>query len=169
MSQSFKIQWVHNKTSTLYNGRCGGRRLILGNVGRKVHIMKETNVVHSIVTMKAILRLRLYENSKPANGGTLAFFCEEVEWLYGLLTQRKPGWMQRTGLYRQITLEFVDGGSRITLTTTTSVGQIWLPLLALANLIMQIENEYLPALKAMCEDAKLPAILTDEDVRFSGL
>jgi len=74
--------------------------------------------------MKAILRLRLYENSKPENGGTLALFCEEVDWMYGLLKQRKPGWMQRTGLYRHINLEFVDGGARITLTTTTSVEQI---------------------------------------------
>ena len=166
MSQSFKIQWVQRPATTLSNDRA--RNLILGNVGQKVHIMKKTNVIHAVVTIKVMLRLRLIQKSKPACGGTLAFYPEEVEWLFNVLKQRKPGWLQRQEKSRNIEVEFPYGGVRISLKTATNEANIWLPLAGMYNLIIKMEEDYLPLLKAICNDANLPAALTADDMYYSG-
>ena len=164
MSQEHKFQWVCEVDSgathsTLFSDS-ETRRYLESSIEEKLHIIKEPN---SVVTVKVLFCLRLWQGYKSVLGGTIGLYCEEAIWLYDVLKQHKSACLHRNERYRNIWVEFQKcGGVRISLNTKTNAASILVPQNGVDNLITQLTKD-LPVIECKCRKAGLPTDLTTHD------
>ena len=160
MSEPREFQWVlHPLEVTIFDDH-ETHHYLQSSIEEKIHINKESD---SIVTLKVILRLRVYKGCEAVPGGTISLYCEESIWLFDVLKQQKSSSLQRNERYRFIDVHFQKNGDvRITLHTKTTSGSILIPQNSVDKLIAQLTTD-LPVIECKCRKAGLPADLTIHD------